>query len=138
MTSKEQAADNLLPVIKSAPVPFFIKPITNMIVGRVNSSFLQPNLDTQFAFLESQLASSPSGASSSSSTGPGDYLCGPALTAADILMSFPLIAAVQRVVQKEKYPLLVKYVERIQALDGYQRAVKKVEEIDGKPYRAVL
>lgn len=123
-------------MIKAAPVPFFIKPITKMIVGRVHSSFLQPNLDTHFAFLESQLASSPS--ASSPSTGPGDFLCGPTLTAADILMSFPLIAAFQRVIQKDKYPLLAKYVERIQAMDGYQRAVKKVEEIDGKPYRAVL
>lgn len=58
--------------IKDAPVPFFIKPITRGIAGRVDALFLTENFKTHFSFLESQLASSPDG---------GEYLCGAELTA---------------------------------------------------------
>jgi glutathione S-transferase len=33
---------------------------------------------------------------------------------------------------KEKYPLLVEYANRLERNEGYQRAVKKIEEIEGK------
>lgn len=59
-----------------------------MIAGGMESKFLVPNYKTQFDFLESQIASSPDG---------GEYLCGPELTCADILMSFPLGNARRRV-----------------------------------------
>lgn len=52
-----------------------------MITGAVESKFLHPNLQRQFDFLESQIATSPSG---------GDFLCGKDLSGADIMMSFPL------------------------------------------------
>ena len=47
------------------------------------------------------------------------------------MLSFPLIAATGRVQLGDKYPLVMKYVERIQKEDGYQKAAKKVEEIEG-------
>lgn len=93
-----------------------------MIVGKVQSSFLKPNLDTHFSFLESQLQSAPNG---------GPYLCGRDFTAADIMMSFPLIAAFDRSVSREQYPLLGAYADRLQQLDGYKRAVQKIEEVEG-------
>jgi len=73
--------------IKSSSVPFFIKPITNGVADRIISMFLKPNFATHYKFLESQLETSPDG---------GDYLCGKDLTAADILMSFPLEAGKSR------------------------------------------
>jgi len=51
----------------------------------VYSIFLTNTLKTHFDFLEEQLATSP---------GDGKYLCGAELTAADIFMTFPLVAAV--------------------------------------------
>lgn len=42
-------------------MPFFIKPVTRMIAGKLDSIFLQKNLETHFAFLESQIKSSPDG-----------------------------------------------------------------------------
>ncbi|OJJ45826.1 hypothetical protein ASPZODRAFT_167545 [Penicilliopsis zonata CBS 506.65] len=101
--------------------PFFIKPIANGIVSSVESSYLRPNYDANFAFLEDQLATAPEG---------GPYLCGAQLTAADILMSLPIQAALLRVLDSEKYPRLVAYAERLRGHEAYQRAIKKIEEVE--------
>ena len=115
--------------IRKAPLPFFLKPITNGIAGKLESMFLRPNLNTAFSFLESQIASSPGG---------GEYLCGKELTGADILMSFPLDAARGRAgLDKDKYPKLWAYVERLQERDAYKRAVQKIIEVEGE-YDPVL
>ncbi|CAG8983816.1 hypothetical protein HYALB_00006782 [Hymenoscyphus albidus] len=110
--------------IKSAPVPFFIKPITSTVAGKVNSSFLDPNFKTHFDFLEAQIKSSPSN---------GKYLCGPNLTGADILMSFPLIAGRKRAGVTEKtYPAVYAYTERLKKEPGYIKGVEKIVAIEGK------
>lgn len=84
-------------------------------------------MEGNLAFLEDQLRTSPSG---------GDFICGQELTAADILLSFPVIAVTMRVLKdkknKDKFPLLVAYAKRLEGFDGYKRAVKKIEDIDGK------
>lgn len=112
-------------------MPFFIKPITRTIGDKIVSEFLAPQFETHFSFLESQLK-----------TSGGNYLCGKNLTGADILMSFPLIAAKERAIQsdpnsKEKYPNLIAYIERIEKEPGYVKAVDKIVEIDGK-FEAML
>ncbi|RDW71237.1 hypothetical protein BP6252_07800 [Coleophoma cylindrospora] len=110
--------------IKGSPVPFFIKPITSAIAGKISSGYLEPNFSSHFSFLEAQIASSPEN---------GQFLCGPKLTAADILMSFPLIAARGRAgLTQEKYPKLWAYVERLEEEPGYKKAAEKIIEIDGK------
>ncbi|RDL31135.1 Uncharacterized protein BP5553_09924 [Venustampulla echinocandica] len=116
----------LMDAIKAAPVPFFIKPFTSFIAGKVSNEYLQGNYDTHFSFLESQLASSPES---------GTFLCGKDLTAADILMSFPILASFKLAIGKEKYPLLAAYARRLEAMEGYKRAIKKVEEAEGSPYK---
>jgi len=113
--------------IKASPVPFFIRPITNGVSSKIQTGFTRPNFDTHFAFLEGQLSSSPQG---------GKYLCGPNLTGADILMSFPLIAGKGRAsltgITKEKYPKLCEYIALLEAAPGYVKAVEKIVELDGK------
>lgn len=110
--------------IKSSPVPFFIKPITNGVAGKIQSGFLEPNFKAHFAFLEDQLSTSP---------GEGQYLCGPNLTGADILLSFPLIVGGARSgMTKEKYPRICAYAARLEAEPGYKKAAAKITEIDGK------
>lgn len=102
--------------------PFFIKPLTLLITGAVESKFLTLNLNTHFEFLESQLASSPNN---------GEYLCGSALTGADIVMSYPLGAARGRVgLTKEKFPKLCGYVDRLEARDAFKIAVQKIVDIE--------
>ncbi|KAF2222512.1 glutathione S-transferas-like protein [Elsinoe ampelina] len=109
-------------------VPFFIKPITRAIVGKMNSMLFDPNMKTTFEFLESQIASSPEG---------GEFLCGKTMTGADILMSFPLVAVRDSMgggLEKAKYPKLTEYVARLEKTDGYQASIKKAEEALGEKY----
>ncbi|KAE8355979.1 hypothetical protein BDV28DRAFT_127961 [Aspergillus coremiiformis] len=114
--------------LKDAPLPFFLKPIPRFVAGQVEEAFLARNILGNFDFLEERVRTAPGG---------GPYLCGCRLTAADIMMSFPLIAASVRMPFKERYPHLARYVEMLQEEDGYRRAVRKVEEIDGK-FQAAL
>ncbi|KAM0713435.1 hypothetical protein Q7P37_010397 [Cladosporium fusiforme] len=110
--------------IRTSPVPFFIKPVTRGIADKVDSLYLLDNYATHFSFLESQLASSPDG---------GEFLCGKELTGADILMSYPLMAAKPRM-DREKYPALVKFVERLEQHPGQLGSIKKIEEVTGEEY----
>jgi glutathione S-transferase len=97
--------------IKTAPVPFFIRPITGRISGNVQSSFLEEQMKTS----------------------GGNYICGPNLTGADILLSFPLIAGGSRAgLTKEKYPTLHAYVQRLENEPGYKKSIEKIIEIEGK------
>jgi glutathione S-transferase len=113
---------NNLIEIKNASVPFFIRPITNGISNKISDSFVKPNLKTHFTFLEAQLT-----------TSGGKYLCGPNLTGADIILSFPLIAGRERTgMSKELYPKLRAYIDILEAEPGYQKAAEKIIEIDGK------
>lgn len=109
--------------IRDAPVPFFIKPVTNMIVGKVNSAFLDHNLKSNFDFLEEQVNTSPDG---------GRYLCGDELSSADIMMIFILEASMtEDVISKEAYPGLAKYLGHAQEREAYKKAVEKVIELEG-------
>lgn len=100
------------------------------MANRINSSFLYPNARQHMKLIDEQLATSPGG---------GRYLCGDTLTAADILMSFPLIAA-RRLLKdigpweggswETEFPRVREYAERLEAEDGYKRSVDKVKEIE--------
>lgn len=109
-------------------MPFFIKPVTRGIASRVESQFLIENFKTHFGFLESQLASSPDN---------GAYLCGKDITAADILMSFPLIAGRSKI-DSAAYPKLTAYSRSLEQNEVYLRSVKKVEDVSGEPFKAML
>jgi glutathione S-transferase len=111
--------------IRDSPVPFFIKPVTRGIADKVDNLYLNDNFATHFGFLESQLASSPDN---------GEYLCGASLTAADILMSYPIIAASDKF-DATKHPKLKAYAARIKDHEGNVSAIKKIEELTGMPYQ---
>ncbi|KAK5018505.1 bifunctional glutathione transferase/peroxidase [Cryomyces antarcticus] len=116
--------------IRNSAVPFFIKPITRGIAGKVDDLFLKPNFKTHFEFLEEQIATSPGG---------GEYLCGKELTGADILMSFPLIAAQGRSgLTADHYPKLCSYIFRIQEEEGYKSSIRKIEEMTGEEFSPSL
>lgn len=94
-----------------------------MITGAIESKFLNPNFKTNWEFLEGQIDSSPNN---------GQYLCGSELTGADIMMSFPLGAAKEKCgFTQDKYPKLWDYVERLNKLEGFQRAVQKIIDVEG-------
>lgn len=116
--------------LKSPQVPFLVRPITSIIANRIIAMFVYPNVKRHLAFLNDQLE-----------TSSGKYLCGESLTAADILMSFPVIAGSGRFNElghfeggswEKAYPRVAEYVKLLEAEDGYKRSVEKIEAIDGK------
>ncbi|EXJ87413.1 glutathione S-transferase [Capronia epimyces CBS 606.96] len=109
--------------VRNSPVPFFIKPITNGVASKIESSFLQRNFKTHYDFLEGQLATVPDG---------GNFLCGKDLTAADIMLSFPLEAGQSRSgFSKEQYPKIWAYIDRLHEREAYKRSVQKIVELEG-------
>ncbi|KAF7289339.1 Glutathione S-transferase [Mycena indigotica] len=115
--------------IKTAPVPFFIKPVTSGIAGKIAKGYTDPNFVAHFQFLEDQLATAPEG---------GPYLCGPTLTGADLMMSYPTLLATSGSARapggltKESHPRLFAYGEKLQESESYKRAVEKIIALEGE------
>lgn len=117
-------------VMRSPQIPFFIRPITSMVVNRIFGSFIFPNAQKHLALIDQYLAASG-----------GTYLCCDKLTAADILMSFPLIVAQNRLNDmgqweggswKAQFPRVYEYLQRLESEEGYKRSQQKIESVDGK------
>lgn len=111
-------------------VPFLIRPITSVVANKIMSSFVFPNAKKNLAYLNDQLK-----------TSGGKFLCGDKLTAADILMSFPLVATGDRFNTMgtfeggswdKAYPEVKKYITMINDCEGYKRSIAKIEAVDGK------
>lgn len=113
--------------IRNAPVPFFVKPVTRSIAGRFDNEFLIENYATYFEFLEGQLESSPCG---------GEYLCGARLTAADVMMSFPVLVG-KKLVDLTKYPRVLAYIEAMEKGPEYMASVEEIEAKTGEKYEVV-
>lgn len=102
--------------IETAPVPFFIKPVTKQIAAKAMAGYAGPNIKLNLDYLEETLQASA-------------WFCGDEMTGADILMSFPIEAAATRTDLSESYPALNEFQQRIRALPAYKRAIEK-----GGPY----
>ena len=102
--------------VRTAPMPFFAKPIAKAIADKVMGGFVKPNIDKQLAFMEAELSARP-------------WFAGKAFSAADIMMSFPLEAAASRGGLDARYPKLAAFLERIHARPAYQKALER-----GGPY----
>jgi glutathione S-transferase len=98
--------------IERAPMPFFAKPIARAIARRAKEGFVQPNIDRNLDYMESELARRP-------------WFAGEAFSAADIQMSFPLEAAQARGGLDERRPRLVDFLARIHARPAYGRAIER-------------
>ena len=94
-----------------ARVPFFIRPVAKMISETVQKSFLRPNIEAQLKLMEAELAK-------------GGWFAGESFTAADVMMSFPVEAAVLRG-GLDVSPKLKEWVARIQARPAYQAALQR-------------
>jgi len=102
--------------VKSAPMPFFVKPVARAIAGKVMAGFVTPNLQRQFDFMEAEL-------------GRRKWFAGKEFSAADVQMSFPLEAAAQLAGLGEGRPKLMAWLKRIRARPAYKRALER-----GGPY----
>ena len=96
--------------IAGAPMPFFAKPVARGIVGKAMSGFIAPQLKLHLDYMEGELAAR-------------DWFAGPAFTAADVQMSFPLEAAQARAgLTAGSHPRLADWLARIHARPAYARA----------------
>lgn len=114
--------------LRSPQVPFFLRPITTLVANKIFAGFISHNIQAQLGFLDQQLG-----------TSGGGYLCGKHLTAADVLISFGLITAKDKVesfgdwsgsTPRALLPRLYEYIEKLENEEGYKRSVQKVKEID--------
>lgn len=97
--------------VESAPMPFFAKPIAKEISKNVKEGFINPNLKTQFDYMENEL-------------GKSAWFAGSEFSAADIQMSFPIEAAKGRGVLQGR-PNLEAFLKRIHDRPAYKRALER-------------
>ncbi|KAK4495147.1 hypothetical protein PRZ48_013474 [Zasmidium cellare] len=117
----------LVEQIRNAPVPFFVKPVTRLIAGRFDNEFLIENYAMYFGFLEGELESSPDG---------GEFLCGTELTAADVMMSFPVLVG-RTLVDLTKYPRVLAYIDTMEKGSEYKASIDEIEAKTGEKYEVV-
>jgi glutathione S-transferase len=107
--------------VRAAPVPFFVKPVVKAIADKVTQGFIAPNIAAQLDFMQAELAQRP-------------WFAGPAFSAADVQMSFPLEAADARAAGPgglgASHPALAAWLQRIHQRPAYARALEV-----GGPYR---
>lgn len=98
--------------VETGPMPFFVRPVARAIAQRAKGTYIQPNIDRNLDFMESELRDR-------------DWFAGGAFSAADVQMSFPLEAAVVRGGLDARRPRLMDFLERIHARPAYRRAIDK-------------
>ena len=104
-------------MIETGPAPFFLRPVLRGLSRAVKGKFAQPEIDLHLDFLEAEL-------------GRSSWFAGEELTAADILLSFPLQIAAAQAGLDARRPRLLAFLHRVAERPAWQRAVKR-----GGPYR---
>ena len=108
--------------IRSAPMPFFARPIARAIADKAEKGFVGPQRRLHLDWMEQRLAASP-------------WFAGKRFTAADIQMSFPIQAAASRGDGLADKPALRSFLQRIEQRPGYRRAVARggsLEALSGR------
>jgi glutathione S-transferase len=98
--------------IEKERLPFFVKPVANLITSRTNRAFIDPQITQHLDYLEAELEKSL-------------WFVGNDFTAADIQMSFPLEAAASRAGLNAGRPKLMAFLDRIHSRPAYQRALER-------------
>ena len=86
------------------------------VLGKTAARRVQPMIDVHLDYVESELASRP-------------WFAGDSISAADVMMSFPLEAARSRAGLDESRPATIAWLDKIHARPAYQAALAK-----GGPY----
>lgn len=97
--------------IKGPSVPFLIRPIARKIAEGLEGAFVNPRSRLHLDYVEAELSQRP-------------WFAGEDLSIADMMMSFPLEAALTRLGVGER-PAIRAWVERVHARPAYQRALER-------------
>lgn len=87
------------------------------LLGKIAVKKVQPMVDVHLDYIEQELASRP-------------WFAGQQMSAADVMMSFPLEAAVSRAGLGPSRPASMAWLKKIHARPAYQAALKKGGEYD--------
>jgi glutathione S-transferase len=98
--------------IRSAPMPFFARPIARAIADKAEAGFVGPQRRLHLDWMEQRLANSA-------------WFAGERFTAADIQMSYPIQAASGLGDGLQDKPNLQAFLQRIEQRPAYQRAVAR-------------
>ena len=102
--------------------PLLVLLVVNRIplMGKTAARRIQPMIDVHLDYVEAELASRP-------------WFAGDEITAADVMMSFPLEAARSRAGLDESRPATIAWLDKIHARPAYRAALAK-----GGPYAYVV
>ncbi|MFC5372287.1 glutathione S-transferase [Brevundimonas faecalis] len=92
--------------------PGFVRPLVRSIAAKAQSGFIDPQIKTHADWWEAELAA----------TG---WFAGPAFSAADVMMSFPLEAAASRALDLSAYPNIARFLQTIHARPAWKRALER-------------
>ncbi len=106
----------LLNRMETAPMPFFVKPLARRLVKGVRDGYLDHTVKALFEYVDAELSARP-------------WLTGDNFSAADIIMSFPLEAAMTRIEAAKSSKAIGGFLKRIHDRPAYARALEK-----GGPY----
>ncbi|HWO14134.1 MAG TPA: glutathione S-transferase [Polyangiaceae bacterium] len=93
--------------VRSAPMPFLVKPIARRIADEIERNYSGPAVERHFGFVERTLSQRP-------------HFAGEEFSAADIQMFYPVEAALRRA--GGEWPHLRAWRERVTTRDAYRRA----------------
>lgn len=96
--------------VREAPLPFFLKPVAKRIADGVDGKYTRPNLERHAEFLDAELAKSK-------------WFAGDEITIADVQMSYPVEALVQR--SELATARLREFTKRVHERPAYRRAIEK-------------
>lgn len=97
------------------PVPWWLRPLGRRFAAGVRQRYLGPEISRLRQFWEDSLSDR-------------QWFAGDAFSAADIQMSFPLMAMAARA-GLEGYPQLEDFLRRAKARDAYRRTLEKVGDL---------
>lgn len=100
--------------VEARPMPFFVRPVARRVTGGLRQGFVQPQTELHLGYVEQSLAGRR-------------WLLGEQLSAADVMMSFPLQAALART--GLRLPHIAAYVARIEADPAWQRAEQRLGKL---------
>lgn len=107
----------ILSLGRENPGPFPISYLVRGVMNKISEAYSKGEMKNQFDFVESEILKN------------GGYLVGGKLSAADILMSFPLqMAFVRNFATPETYPNMKKWLETITTDEAYAVTKDKIKE----------
>ncbi|QLQ79351.1 hypothetical protein HG537_0B06990 [Torulaspora globosa] len=108
----------ILSMAKKVSGPFPISYLVGMVTGRISSKYSAGELKNQMAYVESEIAKNQG------------FLVGGKLSAADILISYPLMSVFDLgLAHKKDYPNISNLLDTLSTLDSYSSAKRKAESL---------